>query len=475
MSEYSDKACTKKKELFINVWKKIEPYIRRRELTKDRALQEGYKNDIIETYNDYVEYISDAYSFVSKSKQTDFDRAVLSANEKLKKAFRILNLEYSFDRSVYAQIDANRVTNLTTTVSTSVPDLSASTDKFTAGGSGLGDSSKDLSEASSNKTENIETLYESETENSEQEDIEALNVSDDNIQINSEGITVATPNEFTMVQTVPEFLKVAASIINYKFNGDPLKLEGFLTDVELVQEVAEANNTNVCFKFLKSILEAKALECLPEAAQCTTIKHITDALLKNIKPESSESKMMALGLDHGNFTKFNEQAEKLAEAFKRSLIVEGISKTKAEEMAIKKTVDLCRKTARSEVVKSVLASTKFAAPADVLAKFVTENDVAYRERKEANNFKNNGNNQRKFNKFDKNKKHNSQQNPQQNQNNQNKGGQKYFGKKNYQNKQGKPNSGEHTIRIVAQGNAPGPSTGGNQQNEQEQVVHFPLN
>lgn len=97
-----------------------------------------------------------------------------------------------------------------------------------------------------------------------------------------------------------------------------------------------------------------------------TAKDITDALRIAIKPESSkvvEGKMIALQVNKGDFSKFNEQAEKLAEAYRRSLIIEGMTKAKSQELTISKTaVELCRKTARSEIVKSILSSGTYTQP-----------------------------------------------------------------------------------------------------------------
>lgn len=192
----------------------------------------------------------------------------------------------------------------------------------------------------------------------------------------------------TMAQTKSEFLKMAASLINYKFEGDPLKLASFLADVDMVVETTEEANKTSCVKFIKRCLSGKALECIPEDAD--TVDKIKDALKENIKPESSdvvEGKLMALRVKKGDFTEFTQEAEKLAEAFRRSLVVSGITKAKAQEMTIKKTIELCRKTARSDVVKSVISSSKYEQPADVLATLVTQNDVARKEKAETDAYK----------------------------------------------------------------------------------------
>lgn len=196
--------------------------------------------------------------------------------------------------------------------------------------------------------------------------------------------TLVDNNTVNMPQTTAEFLRVASGLINYKFEGDPLKLATFLADVDLVCLSAENNNRALCLTFVKRCLSGKALECITDDDD--TIDKIKATLTANIKPESSdvvEGKMMALRVRKGNFTEFTEEAEKLAEAFRRSLVVSGIPRAKAQEMTIKKTIELCRKTARSDTVKSVISSTKYEQPADVLATLVTQNDIARKEKAES--------------------------------------------------------------------------------------------
>lgn len=50
-----------------------------------------------------------------------------------------------------------------------------------------------------------------------------------------------------------------------------------------------------------------------------------------------EGKFMALRLNKSNFTQFAKSAEELSEAYRRSLVADGITRAKAHEMTIKKT------------------------------------------------------------------------------------------------------------------------------------------
>lgn len=67
-----------------------------------------------------------------------------------------------------------------------------------------------------------------------------------------------------MPQSAREFMSMAGPVLNYKFDGNALKLETFLTDIDLVESLAEDDQKTLCFKFVKSKLEGRALEAMPE-------------------------------------------------------------------------------------------------------------------------------------------------------------------------------------------------------------------
>lgn len=306
--------------------------------------------------------------------------------------------------------------------------------------------------------------------------------------------TILTQNiqtQTTMAQSKSDFLKLASGLINYKFEGDPLKLASFLADVDLVEESAEENNAALCLTFIKRCISGRALEFIPDDAN--TIARVKKALNDNIKPESSdvvEGKMMALKVRKGNFTEFTQEAEKLAEAFRRSLVVSGISQAKAQEMTIKKTIELCRKTTRSEVVKSVIASSRYEQPADVLATLVTQTDISKKEKAENDAFKsrqqsknsnvqnqNNRSNQRgsgrgNFSQYvNRNSNGFRQQNGQNtNRDHMHRGNSNARGNGQNRNLQNRQNRNDHTIRFVT-GNPmgfPQPQMGFPQQIQQQQ-------
>lgn len=81
---------------------------------------------------------------------------------------------------------------------------------------------------------------------------------------------------------------------------------------------------------------------------------------------------MALRSDKFNNQEFAKQAEKLAEELKRSLVIEGIALPKANEITTDKTIELCRANAKTDLVKSILASSTFENSKEVVAKYIIE-------------------------------------------------------------------------------------------------------
>lgn len=106
--------------------------------------------------------------------------------------------------------------------------------------------------------------------------------------------------------------------------------------------------------------------------------------------------------DRSKLKEFSQNAEDLAEALQRSLIIEGIPHNERNEMAIEKTIEACRNAARSDYVKSVLAASRFDSPNEVIAKYLVENATETTETTETTEkqilaykrFNNNNNNNR---------------------------------------------------------------------------------
>lgn len=199
-----------------------------------------------------------------------------------------------------------------------------------------------------------------------------------------------------------EYLKICSNQINKPYAGDPLGLQSFIDSIKLLDSlVTEANLKQLLLTFIKTRIEGRAREFITD--EHNTINLIIDTLKNNIKPDSSkviEGRMLSLRASSTNADDFSKKAEDLSDALRRSLIIEGISHNKATEMTIEKTVELCRKNTNSDLVKSVLESTKFDSPKEVIAKLLVQTEktkqeqqiLSYQTIKKENNNKRSGNN-----------------------------------------------------------------------------------
>lgn len=218
--------------------------------------------------------------------------------------------------------------------------------------------------------------------NSFNSDIYTSDDSEDSQILNQEDLDI-TQQQIIMANEISssDFLKMASSHINKTFTGDPLGLNSFIDSINLLNSLASTNALKtLLLSFIKTKIDGKAREYISETD--TTIDLIKTALISNIKPDNSkvvEGRMLSLRLNVTNQQDFATKAEELAESLRRSLIVEGMSHTKANEITIDKTIELCRSNARSDLVKSVLEASTFSQPKEVVAKLLVQSDKAKKE------------------------------------------------------------------------------------------------
>lgn len=143
--------------------------------------------------------------------------------------------------------------------------------------------------SSSNTEENPEISFVvSESELSQNNDKSNLDNQLHKNILESESGTDSEHNDTMADQTVPEFMELATPLLNYKYDGEPLKLKSFIEDVKLIEPLATSLvSKEYCFKFVKSKLEIEAAEILPD--DCTTVEALIKCLEDNIKPEPAKS------------------------------------------------------------------------------------------------------------------------------------------------------------------------------------------
>lgn len=299
-----------------------------RPLTKDIDKRVEYKEALVETFNDIIAFFEPVLQItLSTEEEQDIGTLVTEHLTKLKDSFVTLKLEYTFSDNIYEFIDIDKI----------IENWSDLNDK--------------------NVASNSKTVSLVDTTKSVQSDISQTDQS----------------KQTKMPQSSADFIALGHRTISDKYDGDPLGLESFLDGVALLKELCEDANKALLVKFLMTRLEGEAREAIEVTPKDSD--SIVEQLKKRIKTESSkvvEGRILALRADKGNLTKFSERAEELTEQYRRSLVTEGFSKDKAKEIAVEKTVDLCTKTARSERVQAIIASTKFEEPKEVIAKMIVE-------------------------------------------------------------------------------------------------------
>jgi hypothetical protein len=507
------------RDRFTNEFKKIDHIIAdRRALTSNLNKRAEYRDKISIAFNNICSYLIHIYHRSSKTDdKLECVARITPYLDKCKKAFAALKLNYNWPTIELTLIDLNAIQSLdvqlpqpvTSTVesqpSTSTQnqsEIASSTvnseqflDANETDDSRLDDiihelSGIDIESTGQAQTDNIDpidqTVQQNAANESEQNTSENLQTrtnpnsnpnsnsgSRSNLSQNSNSnpssnnsSRVNSYENLTMPQTKNDFIKMAGNILNYKYDGDPLLRDNFIEDVELVVEMTEDEHKALCLKFIKSRITGRAREYLPENIQ--TVADITKELTDKIKADNSAviaGRLTALRVNKGNFTKFAEEAEKLADAFRRSLISEGFTKTKADEQTVLETKKLCRRTARSDVVKGIIASTSYKTPADVIASLITETDTVRKEKNEQESFQKRRNDNKNKNYSNKSGRFNKQ-----NKNGQNK--QKYQKSQNTNHKGGKGRNGgrnDHVIRIVSDAGA---STSTEDTNNAEQVFRL---
>lgn len=267
------------------------------------------------------------------------------------------------------------------------------------------------------------------------------------------------------------------------YDGEPLGLTAFLDSVDLLSEFATSDVLKAgLLRYVRAKLEGRARESV--TPEVTTIEELKRVLQDNISPESSDvirGRLSALKYAYARQEDFAAKAEALAEGLRRALHLEGMSSKMAHETSVKETVNLCRRSTNSDLVKSIIMSTQFKNPKEVIAKLITESDTYVREQqilrfKKATRGNSNGNNKKGYdrNNGSRQQGQNNQSNNKQNNNgnfrgrgsNRGRGGGRGNGNGNYYNN-GNYNNGRWTnnnnngqagpsVRVAHSGNEQGP-------------------
>lgn len=328
MSQSNDEIFISLKDAFVKAYKKVL----KQQISKNKLTLDSYKQELTNTYNQLVQFLKEIHTDTDKEdiKQYVVDTFV-KARIKLAECFIKLETNIVIPDENFELIDPSVLIE-------------------------------------SNLNESYEQFLDEKVGTDSDEYLE--NVSDNNLNKtdkNSENKTEI------MATTLIDFIKLCASTIP-TFDGNPLLLNSFINAINLVEPLATTPAlTETFINFIKTKLSGKALEALPDIANTKAI--IENALKSKIKPESSkviEGRLAALKADRNSLQNFSKIAEELSDNLKRSLIMEGMTVEKANEVAIDKTVKMCRASARTDLARAVIASTKFENTKEVISAFIVE-------------------------------------------------------------------------------------------------------
>ncbi|XP_055316605.1 putative uncharacterized protein DDB_G0284213 [Sitodiplosis mosellana] len=281
------------------------------------------------------------------------------------------------------------------------------------------------------------------------------------------------------------FLSNISKIISTTYKGDPNGLNAFITALELADSASGDNDKPHLIKFIKTKLEGRAPEAMP--TEITSVQNIISALKSKIRPESSKvvlGRFLALRSKRNAMTKFQQQAEELADQLRRAYISEGMNQHLAEKTTIDKTVEMCRLSAKTNLVKSILASSDFKEPKEVVEKLIIESNVENNEAQVLyyrgnhqnqrmngfNTFRGNGNYRGNYRGQNENNRNYNNRNRNTKQNFRGRGRRGYNNQYNnnnhgrYQNNRNQDGNNSRYVRVIEEENDQSPTTQRGQQN-----------
>lgn len=259
-----------------------------------------------------------------------------------------------------------------------------------------------------------------------------------------------------------DYLNKVSNLIQKKYDGEPEGLDAFIEQIEMLELVTPTNQNETMIKLIRSRCIGAAKRALPIAADAT-VAQIKTALKSKIVPDTADvvlGRLMALNHDKTSLQTFQEKAEELSEKLEAAYISDGIPNDVAKKWVVKNTVEMCKASSRTSYVKTVMASTPFNDPRDVLAKFITEITSDNKDRKEATVLNMTSNRGRGGHGRGRGRGQNGYQRQYNNNNN----GQ-YNNRRNYNN-----NNGQY--RNNWRGNGRGRGRGGHQNHDNQQYVRM---
>lgn len=182
------------------------------------------------------------------------------------------------------------------------------------------------------------------------------------------------------MEEVKKLTNDLSKILTTVYNGDPNSLSAFIAAIELAEQITTDEQQKILVAYIKTKLQGTALEAIPEETE--TSREIILALRKKIKPETKQivkGRLLALRAERTTMTKFQKEAEELADQLRRAYISDGIPPDVALKYTTEDMIKTCRLSAKTPLVKSVLSSKTFNDPKEVIVTLVTEGETEREE------------------------------------------------------------------------------------------------
>lgn len=386
----------------LNEWHKK---IIRKNASQNEDLVEERKNNIIRSYNALVEFCKPIFAGNNNDDKKLVKDALVSARNFIVDDLNTLNADIEVPRDLTKKIqitnsDDNNKKNNDKNNEPSNNDQKPNTSGVKNNDHKKNDTNK--GDDKNNKTDKTNIKHDSDIKHDPETSHSSKNKKSDKER-----------KAITMEEII-KFTGHLSKIITTTYKGDPNGLSAFISAIELANSIATEQQQSILVKYIKTKLEGRALEAIP--AEANTADLVMAALKNKIKTETSKvvmGRLLALRAERNALPKFQMEAENLADQLRRAFISEGMTTQLAEKMTVDKTVEMCRLSAKTSLVKSVLASSSFTEPKEVLAKLITEsstesnesqvlyyrnnNHNGYRGRGQQNNYRNNRQNYRQNN------------------------------------------------------------------------------
>lgn len=398
------------KYAFNREYNRVECYRSRRKLTKDKDLRKEYRTELTRTYNKLTHFLHLTHLNGDLEEKIETQNRQVLYKNKLKETFKWIKVTYEFTNKSFEQIDISKVIENVTS-----EEIESESEE----------DNNDSGEENNENNLSDKTIVDENSETSSQggpstysSPLSGINLTDD-LNLNETSVSgVAKLNRTSSLESVIpkpdiirkqrqsliielnntehkmafEYISNVSRVIKNTFNGDANEVDAFVASIELADSASEAADQANLVKFIRTKLTGPAVDFVP--ATTATAAEVIRLIREKVKGDNTQvvmGRLLALRTDKNSLQNFQTQAEELAEKLKKSYINEGIPHDLANRMTIDKTVEMCRLSARTPLVKSVLASTKFDQPKEVLAKFITE---AAQENTEVKilSFRNNQNN-----------------------------------------------------------------------------------